>query len=717
MAQFDDYIAAVTRRLRPDAELHMEIAHEVRTHLEDAAAAAHKRGLDDDASQTEALRAFGNADEVATALFAANRRRMRLRAVLKWAARATLLPAVLLVTVFVVGAATVNFMGVLSAYGFVPRNFAGIDWWKAEGLRRDLSDDERFVAARLHHDPQSAAELAARFPTNPRYHVYYTRVLLDRHRRSYGDKADPDWTTRVLAALDRGNELEPDNAYYDVMRAGVLMQSAWHETSKDGRFVRVEITDRNALKAAAAALRRAAQKDHLRTYSLDAEKEWRDMCPSPDTLLAQVGFFAQMSGGMAPELDLLRTIGRALPTYALVLADDGETDEALELLSALERTGVMFSVQTNGVDPATPRAHSCIISALKARAQVLEKAGQTAAASTAHKRAEEERRRMKVARTAMSSYDASDEKRCGIFMHLCSSPNATNPEGVAQMRKAENCIALRAALSAVLLVPLLGTLLLSGLATLNLLSRRRRANRALLFFVGWRRLARVILWAFVVPVAAYTVWLCVLPNPLMEYGLHAGLTRMLIEIALLFVISAGTLFHMGCRVVRERLAEAGADLPADRYFRPFHGRWGVVRAVVLVLPALLYFATWTPPDRSDTTRFMVELGCAGSLIAAWGLYTLWQLLRLRTATSTPRFSVTFVRSFLPILIVWLIACGTLTHVVLPWAERRAIAPINQPGYQPLLGEFPDVTPGNRVLREHHRELDRQWRERQQNPNP
>ena len=45
MGRLEDYVEAVTRRLRADAELHMDIAHEVRTHLEDAVQEGQAGGL------------------------------------------------------------------------------------------------------------------------------------------------------------------------------------------------------------------------------------------------------------------------------------------------------------------------------------------------------------------------------------------------------------------------------------------------------------------------------------------------------------------------------------------------------------------------------------------------------------------------------------------------------------------------------------------------
>ena len=55
MARIDDYVEAVTWRLRGDPELHMDIAREVRTHLEDAVEQARAAGRSEEECIADAL--------------------------------------------------------------------------------------------------------------------------------------------------------------------------------------------------------------------------------------------------------------------------------------------------------------------------------------------------------------------------------------------------------------------------------------------------------------------------------------------------------------------------------------------------------------------------------------------------------------------------------------------------------------------------------------
>ena len=81
------WLDRVTRRLGVDRELQIEVRQELRSHLDESAAELRKAGRAGADARDEALRALGDEDELADALWRANRRRVRLRAAGAWAAR------------------------------------------------------------------------------------------------------------------------------------------------------------------------------------------------------------------------------------------------------------------------------------------------------------------------------------------------------------------------------------------------------------------------------------------------------------------------------------------------------------------------------------------------------------------------------------------------------------------------------------------------------
>ena len=99
MADFEDLVERLTARLRVDPELRMDVANELRAHLEDAAEEFRQAGAGEAEAAAQAIAALGEEASLAEQLWQANRGRIRFRRAAKWAARATLVPAAIVVTV------------------------------------------------------------------------------------------------------------------------------------------------------------------------------------------------------------------------------------------------------------------------------------------------------------------------------------------------------------------------------------------------------------------------------------------------------------------------------------------------------------------------------------------------------------------------------------------------------------------------------------------
>ena len=86
-------VRRLTDRLSVDAELQLDVRQELRTHLADSESAFRAAGDDPEAAAENAARALGAEDDLAEALWQANRRRMSLRGVIRWVLRLSLIPA------------------------------------------------------------------------------------------------------------------------------------------------------------------------------------------------------------------------------------------------------------------------------------------------------------------------------------------------------------------------------------------------------------------------------------------------------------------------------------------------------------------------------------------------------------------------------------------------------------------------------------------------
>ena len=141
---WDDFIRRLTRRLEVDEELRLDVARELRCHLEDSAAEFRAAGLSPEEAAASAVKALGDERELAEQLWEANRSRIRLRGVLRWTARATLLPAAAVVVL-------VLFTYLVGIAGYF-RELGGRGGWGSEpgwpmGLLGKLVCDPRRAAA------------------------------------------------------------------------------------------------------------------------------------------------------------------------------------------------------------------------------------------------------------------------------------------------------------------------------------------------------------------------------------------------------------------------------------------------------------------------------------------------------------------------------------------------------------------------------------------
>jgi len=101
MNGYDDLVDRLTHRLRVDPELRMDVANELRAHLQDAEAEFRQAGYDEQEAKANAVKALGDEKHLAEQLWQANRRRIGFRQAAKWTARVTLVPAAIAVTLVI----------------------------------------------------------------------------------------------------------------------------------------------------------------------------------------------------------------------------------------------------------------------------------------------------------------------------------------------------------------------------------------------------------------------------------------------------------------------------------------------------------------------------------------------------------------------------------------------------------------------------------------
>ncbi|MCK4307561.1 hypothetical protein KAW50_04970, partial [candidate division WOR-3 bacterium] len=238
MERIDKYVSSLTNRFRMDRELHMDVKNELKSHLEDKVSENMASGMSEEKSIEEALKQFGPPEELANQIWKANIRRMRMRSVVKWALRVTLGPAAIAFTIFhfissfcidtniLLGQLTltqsqenliVRTLSVLS--NKLAKSTDSIISTLETRQQKNLTDDERFI---LNADAEA---IAKRFPNNPVYCANDILVYLSKDRGKRSNKDSKEFS-EILSKLNKGENLEPENSFYNYLKAGILMSAS-----------------------------------------------------------------------------------------------------------------------------------------------------------------------------------------------------------------------------------------------------------------------------------------------------------------------------------------------------------------------------------------------------------------------------------------------------------------------------------------------------------
>lgn len=280
--RIEELADAATAGLRDDAELRLEVRAEVTTHMEEAIAAHQAKGMGQEEALELAVKAFGPVADVAEGLLEANRRRMKLRALTRLAARVVLVPAAVVVAL-VVFSRLVPLRGAVQMFCAIPDPGwdGGPD--QLEGVWKGLTEDEAFLFRGDTTRGTEAARQRAIWEAHPQskmwYGNYVTHLLADCEQRTTGPTGEelakqlaelertlssPEWQAGlpegaavdpkrvvsmveaelrrfvepdapagepptlelVLQELRRGEQLDPDNGRYNLAMAALLADRA-----------------------------------------------------------------------------------------------------------------------------------------------------------------------------------------------------------------------------------------------------------------------------------------------------------------------------------------------------------------------------------------------------------------------------------------------------------------------------------------------------------
>ncbi|KPK64958.1 MAG: hypothetical protein AMK73_04390 [Planctomycetes bacterium SM23_32] len=635
MGRIEDYVEAATRRLRCDPELCWDVARELRAHLEDAAEEARAGGAGEAESIEAALEAFGGRDELAEQLYRANRGRMRLRAAARWANRLVLVPlavaAAVLLASFTAGAAgrllEPDHRDVLMAFaGREPR----------VEPRSGLSEEERFLFGHVTDDElEDAEKLVARWPDDPVLYAHYVRLLSEhfdraelpqqgegpqggpfrRRREPASDQELAGW----LAALDRGEQVEPDNAFYDYLKAALLVARSSREGEDDDLCFeyegldgpddvqeacvhRLAILDRAMFEQSVGEVLEGVEKpfctSHVAEIGALREQVW-EPARTLEQWAAKIAYHAAIR---MPHVSLIRQMNRRLPAYAVVLMKEGRTQEAARLASIMHRPSVQIGAGADMILELLV-AMAGFTDTAGAAPEIFRRLGMPEEAAEARRRFQETIGVPNAVWRKSRAYGREVKRRVkeeGSVIAASLMPAAVGPEiweWNAALRKAEHAYFERMALGLTTGVLAAVTVVLAAAGAWGAWRHGSLAERPKLLFVGWRRVAGAVL----VGVALYA----------------------------LTVLVTGAAAYAA---VRRRCREAGMEVGPAGWLNPLRNLRGLL-AAALPVSALGSFSGALAAYRFDSVRYGACVGLTAAILLWPPAFVLWQLRRLGSAPS------------------------------------------------------------------------------------
>lgn len=673
-----EFVARATRGLTSDPELRMDAARELRSHLEDTVAQRHATGASADEAQTHALKAFGDPDEVSQALRAANLRRMRMRSVLKWAARLTLGPAaaVVMLALLLYAGESVTGMG-------YSEHASTLQQWLAKraekrSMRTDLSAEERYL---LCAQPK---EMAAKYPGHPVYCAAYARQCLNEKQQKSAAK--------LMGLLDRGEKLEPENAFYNYMKAAILLEAGAqfgedvtrvYTMTQRGKILKKQaqtlaVRDRELIARAMRELRTGNAKPGYNSHTLDSFMAQQRLWRKPETLREEVARVLRMAETPVPDLPRLLRLVRGIVAYAALLAGEGKSEAARDALQAAHMATLKLGASAVTLIELLV-AERAYLHSLHEAAFVHDTLEDSEAAQRC--RADAESAQAHFAAAAHGGplqFSPEELKKEGAFFFNWAIPVPVNRnrELLRAWRMSERVVFERAALTGMLLFAFAGLVCLAVRLCWSLVAHGGREDRPKLLFIGWRRLLLLLAWSVIIPLGGYYVWTRLMPFGGTRFGTRYCADRLVLEMVIFGMALPAISLVTGFHAIRARCAAAGIAVPGSDAFRP--GTAWRVAGVLAGAAVLGYAMAWERPG----CRGRAGYGLAALLV---GMGVVWLVLSSRKLARTPReldvFRKTFARSFAPILAAVIVLAGATGHIALKVAERQYIAVTQSPGWR------------------------------------
>lgn len=699
MGPIDKYVNFLTKRLQMDRELQMDIKNELKSHLEDKISENMISGMSEEESIDTAVKQFGPREELESQIWKANIGRMRVCSVIKWGLRVTLGPAAIaftifhLFTLFLLTASynTISFSRHEGRGLFLGEiSQLAISCMRAR-QQKNLTENERFIVN------ANARSLAKRFPNNP---VYCANDIVTHlaNKSKIRDKNSSEFS-EMFSKLNRGESLEPENSFYNYLKASILMSassdfekntdSKYEVINKDGTAKEVSIyklivNDREMFKKGVDEYLKGNAKPYYDSYVFDMAEEKLKILPPPSTVAEQMHSISVLADTPLPHLSRYRDMARRVPPYAELLFEEGNKSSALAILKDIEKPYLKIAENSRTIIGLLV-VRACISITLGNAQKIYDKMNMPEEASKVRAKAKEDNLFFNSLWSDKYRRFPEDDvmKHGGILNAMLFRSLPGIEISFSPMRTVEKITAESGGLELLLAAFSVLLITLGIITTRNMWKYRKKEGGPMLYFIGWGRLFKMTFISMVLPIGIYLTFTRAFPfsgrNYGLSYGPYAGRfgLQVLLGITLIFWL----VLIMGFSAVRKRCLNAGIKVCGDGHFNLGIG-WKIALLILLVI-IIAFFVTWE--RAGEALVFLYHLGFLPvSLVSLVILISIAIFIRqaiifLRMGAQLRQFKLTAIRSLLPILAFSVLLTGIICHCSLRSVERANIRLMHQPG--------------------------------------
>ncbi len=343
--QFQSFTQLCTRSLADDPALRLEVEQELKGHLEDACEEERSEGKSESEAEDQAKKRFGEPEELAQSLLDANRRKLKLRARIRLAAKIALIPAILIGLALCIDLRTLAGISLMfnSKLFSPPPNswqesvFLAITTHDIDRLDKNDQEFVRYFLQSWTPGKKSPWEKKQyeKDPENRIFTANYAMSLIPAEKNHWTDKERANY----LRVLEHGRRIDPDNALYDYLEADFAIRSAlkWEKIEHGiGQKKKTDwnytVEDRAAFDRGMKLYLAALNKPFVNTYSMEAPTEVHRLLNPENDFLGLLERIIVYSNTPLYFLNRTRELSRRSVAYGEILLKEGKTAEAEKYL-------------------------------------------------------------------------------------------------------------------------------------------------------------------------------------------------------------------------------------------------------------------------------------------------------------------------------------------------------------------------------------------------